>query len=114
MLNHRFLDIDGTPSFGIRQPAGRVTVCDLSHHADPEALAWRAMEQITQREQGPENLHLHEHQLYVLNEREAIWFSRIHHIAFDASPMPVKVMVLSSVKSSLKAKSPKVTCTTLP
>ncbi|MBH3109401.1 amino acid adenylation domain-containing protein [Serratia ureilytica] len=84
VLNHRFLDIDGTPSFGIRQPAGRVTVCDLSHHADPEALAWRAMEQITQREQGPENLHLHEHQLYVLNEREAIWFSRIHHIAFDA------------------------------
>lgn len=43
VLNHRFLDIDGTPSFGIRQPAGRVTVCDLSHHADPEALAWRAM-----------------------------------------------------------------------
>lgn len=27
---------------------------------------------------------------------------------------PVKVMVLSSVKSSLKAKSPKVTCTTFP
>lgn len=84
VLNHRFVDVQGVPSFGERTPKGSVILCDLSFQEQPETLAIRAMEQIIHQELGPDSLHQNEYRLYILSEHEVIWFSCIHHIAFDA------------------------------
>ncbi|MCG8157793.1 amino acid adenylation domain-containing protein [Brenneria goodwinii] len=84
VLNHSFIDVYGTPSFGPLMSNACVTLCDLSFQDEPEVLAQQSMEQIIREELGPNCLHQHEHRLYILGKHEAIWFSRIHHIAFDA------------------------------
>lgn len=84
VLNRSFVTVEGTPSFGPQPPNTRVVLCDLRFQDDPEMLARHSMEQIIHQELGPNCLHHHEHRLYVLGEHEALWFSRIHHIAFDA------------------------------
>ncbi|WP_329906642.1 amino acid adenylation domain-containing protein [Serratia quinivorans] len=84
VLNHSFVTEGETPSFGPQTPNACVILCDLRFQDDPEMLARHSMDQIIHQELGPNCLHHHEHRLYVLGENEALWFSRIHHIAFDA------------------------------
>ncbi|UAN49062.1 amino acid adenylation domain-containing protein [Serratia sp. JSRIV002] len=84
VLNHSFIDVDGKPSFGPRTSNVCVIFRDLSLQDEPEAIAQHSIQQIIRQESGPDCLHHHKHHLFLLGKHEAIWFSRIHHIAFDA------------------------------
>ncbi|MGO2155362.1 non-ribosomal peptide synthetase [Serratia sp. BW106] len=84
VLNCSFIEVEGVPSFGYQSSKAQITLCDLSFQPESDDLAWQSMEQITNQELGPNSLHQHTHRLYVLDEHEVIWFSCIHHIAFDA------------------------------
>ncbi|BEN18513.1 non-ribosomal peptide synthetase [Serratia marcescens] len=84
VLNYSFINVNNVPSLVPQHLSPPVILCDLRIQSEPEAFAWESMKQIINEELGPEQLHCHEHRLYILNESEVLWFSRIHHIAFDA------------------------------
>lgn len=84
VLNHKFADVDGTPSFALLPFKAKVELCDLRFQHDPDVMAWQSMQQLINNEIGLDCIHQHEHRLYLISDNEAIWFSRIHHIAFDA------------------------------
>lgn len=84
VLRHHFSAVDGKPSFSLLSSNQKVEICNLSLHDRPADIASEQMQRLIHQEIGQDNLYQHEHRLYVINENEAIWFSRIHHIAFDA------------------------------
>lgn len=84
ILSQRFINVDGIPSYSPNSSGTGILLCDVSQQDDPKAYVRRLMEELINEELGPDNLHHHEHRLYVLNKCEVLWFSRVHHIAFDA------------------------------
>ncbi|ATA20411.1 enterobactin synthetase component F [Gibbsiella quercinecans] len=86
VLNYSYIDNDGIPSF---DPDSRCTDLDVALHDlrmnnNPEIVAQQLIEQIVSQESGLDSLHEHINVLYLVHDHKLIWFSRIHHVAFDA------------------------------